>query len=156
MWKKVLVSDESTVQQLIVQRYPVWMAAGTRLEETCTTPPVKHPPMGRDVLQGDSCTLFLPPGTTMNGETYVNLLKSKLDLHTRVHNCDIFMHDCAPCHRSKAVKNFLEQNRIQKIGAAMKQSGFESYRKHVELYEDVSEKHPSVLMNFKQQLKTFG
>jgi len=92
----------------------------------------------------------------MNGETYVNLLKSKLDLHTRVHNCDNFMTDGAPCHRSKVVKNFLEQNRIQKIGVAMKQSGFESYRKYVELYEDVSEKHPSALMHLKQQLKQFG
>jgi len=66
-------------------------------------------------FRGTAGLYFLPPGITMNGEKYVNLLKSKLELHMRVHNCDIFMHDGAPCHRSKVVKNFLEQKRIQRL-----------------------------------------
>ena len=44
----------------------------------------------------------------MNGVKYVSLLKSKLELYMRVHNFDIFIHDGAPCHRSKVVKNLLE------------------------------------------------
>ena len=31
-----------------------------------------------------------------------------------VHNCLIFMHDGAPCHRSKVVKKFLEQKKKSK------------------------------------------
>ena len=27
-----------------------------------------------------------------------NLVKSKLEIHMTVHNCQIFMHDGAPCH----------------------------------------------------------
>jgi len=74
----------------------------------------------------------------MNGEKYVNLLKSKVELHMRVHNCDIFIHDGAPCHRSKVVKNFLQKKTYPKVGVARKRSGVESYRKLVELYEEGS------------------
>ena len=49
---------------------------------------------------------FLPPGTTMNGEKYVDFLNSKLELLMRTHSCEIFMHDGAPCHRSKVVKKW--------------------------------------------------
>jgi len=56
---------------------------------------------------------FLSPRTTMNGKKYVHLLKSKLEFHMRVHNCDIFMHNGASDHQSKVVKNFLRQNLIQ-------------------------------------------
>ena len=56
---------------------------------------------------------FLPPKKTMNEENYANLLKSKFELHISVHKCQIFMHDKASCHRSKMVKKFLEEKRIQ-------------------------------------------
>jgi len=59
-------------------------------------------------FRGTAGLYFLPPGTTMNGVKYVSLLKSKLELYMRVHNFDIFIHDGAPCHRSKVVKNLLE------------------------------------------------
>ena len=36
----------------------------------------------------------------LNGEKYVKVLQEKLQLHMTVHQCDIFMHDGAPCHRS--------------------------------------------------------
>ena len=51
----------------------------------------------------------------MNGEKYVNLLKSRLKLHMADHDCQIFMHDGAPCYRSKVVKNFLQQKSIQML-----------------------------------------
>ena len=56
---------------------------------------------------------FLPPETTINGEKYVDLFTSKLELCMRVHNCEIFMQDGVPCHRSKMVKKFLKRKRIQ-------------------------------------------
>ena len=48
----------------------------------------------------------------MNGPKYVQMLSEKLKLHLQVHNCQIFMQDCAPCHRSKVAKNFLDSNNI--------------------------------------------
>ena len=55
---------------------------------------------------------FLAPGTTMNGPKYVKLPKNKLLLHMTVHSITIFMHDGAPCHRSKIVKKFLGENHV--------------------------------------------
>ena len=56
---------------------------------------------------------FLPPGMTINGQKYVDLLKDKLELHMAIHKCKIFMQDGAPCHRSKIVTQFLKSKKIQ-------------------------------------------
>ena len=75
----------------------------------------------------------------------------------RVHNCDIFLHDGAPCHRSKVMKNFLEQNRIQRLerpGNSPDLNPIENLRNFMKT--KVSEKHPSSIDAFKQQLKKFG
>ena len=58
---------------------------------------------------------FLSPETTINGEKYVNLLRIKLELHIRVHNCEILIHGGASCYRSKVVKKFFEKKRIQML-----------------------------------------
>jgi len=100
---------------------------------------------------------FLPPAATMNGEKCVNLLKSKLELHMTDHNCDIFTNDGAPCYWSKAVKNFLEQKRIQRL--EFPRNSLDLHRienVHNFMTKSVSEKHLSTLMHSKQQLKKFG
>ena len=56
---------------------------------------------------------FLPSGTTINGEKYVQLLSDKLQLHMQVHRCNIFMQDGAPCHRSKLVTSFLKKKEVK-------------------------------------------
>ena len=48
----------------------------------------------------------------MNAPKYAELLKNKLLLHMTVHSTTIFMHYGAPCHRSKIVKKFLEENHV--------------------------------------------
>ena len=58
---------------------------------------------------------FLTPGTTMNGEKYVKILQEKLQLHMTVHQCDIFIHVRAPCHRSRVVKKFLWEKNIRQL-----------------------------------------
>ena len=76
---------------------------GAHLEKH-TAPTVKHPPSqmvwGAMSAAGTGGHYFLTPGATMNGEKYVKVLQEKLQLHMIVHQCDIFMHDGAPCHRS--------------------------------------------------------
>ena len=49
----------------------------------------------------------------MNGEKYVKVLQEILQLHMTAHQCDIFMDDGAPCHRSRVVKNFLGKKNIR-------------------------------------------
>ena len=135
MWKKVLFSDEFSVR-----RYWIWRLLENATRKSTTTPTVKHPPSqmiwGAMSSMGTNGLYFLPPGITMNGEKYVNLFKNKLERRTRVHNCKVFMHDDATCHRGKVVKKFLMQKRYPNVGVARKQSGFESDRKLVEPDEE--------------------
>ena len=42
----------------------------------------------------------------------MKLLKNKLLLHMAAHSTTIFMHNDAPCHRSKIVKNILGENHV--------------------------------------------
>ena len=48
----------------------------------------------------------------MNGERYLEILKNKVPTHMDIHQNDIFMHDGAPCHRSKLVKQWLPSQEI--------------------------------------------
>ena len=61
---------------------------------------------------GVAALSFLPPGTTRNGPKYVQMLSEKLKLSLQVYNCQIFMQNGVPCHRSKVAKNFLNSNNI--------------------------------------------
>ena len=104
------------MQQFPVRKYRVWKPVGSRYKEKYITTTVKHTPSqiiwGAIFFMETGRLYFLPPGTTINGEKYVNLLKSKHELHMRVHNCEISMHVGAQCHRTKVVKKFLKQKRI--------------------------------------------
>ena len=76
------------------------------------TPPKYHDLDGMSV-NGMARLFFLPPGMTINGQKYVDLLKDKLELHMAIHKCKIFMQDGAPCHCSKIVTQFLKSKKIQ-------------------------------------------
>ena len=90
----------------------------------------------------------------MSGQKYVNLLKSKLDLHTRVLSCEIFMHDGAPCHRSKVVKEFLEQKLIQMLEWPGNSLDLNPLKKLWNLMNNkVSEKHSSSLNALQTAIK---
>ena len=102
---KVLFLDESSVQQFSVRVQHVWQPSGQRYHEKYTVPPVKHPPSqkvwGAMLAAGTGGFYFLLlEQLNMNGEKYVKVLQEKLQLHMTVHQCDIFMHDGASCHRS--------------------------------------------------------
>ena len=115
-WGKVLFSDESTFQQFVVRKRHFRRPTGKRFDKRYTIATVKHPPSqmvwGAMSRNGIAALSFLPPGTTMNGPKYVQMLSEKLKLHLQVHNCQIFMQDGVPCHRSKVAKNFLDNNNI--------------------------------------------
>ena len=113
-WGKVLFSDKFTFQQFVVRHNHVRRPVGTRFDQKYTTAPMKHPPsqmiwgaMSKNETAG---LYFLATGTTINGLKYVKLLKNKLLLHMTDHNTTAFIHNGAPCHRSKLVKKNLEEN----------------------------------------------
>ena len=115
-WGKVLFSDESTFQEFVVRKRHVRRPTGKCFDERYTIPTVKQPPSqviwGALSKNGVATLSFVPPGTTINGPKYVQMLSEKLKLHLQVHNCQIFIQDGAPCHRSKFAKNFLDSNNI--------------------------------------------
>ena len=108
---KVLFSDESSVQQFSVRQ-----PSEEQYYEKYTVLTVKQPPSqmvwGAMSAAGTGKFYFLTPGTTINDEKYVKVLQEKLQLHMTVHQCDIFMHDGVPCHRSRVVKKFLGEKNI--------------------------------------------
>ena len=116
-WGKVMFSDESTLKQFVVRKRHVRPPRGTRLNEKYTISTMKHPPSqmiwGSISEHGVAGIFFLPPGTTINGPRYIELLAEKLKVHMAVHNYTIFMQDDAPCHRSKGAKTFLAENQIK-------------------------------------------
>jgi len=69
-----------------------------------------------------------------------------LELHMRVHNYNIFLHDSAPCHRSKVMTNFLEQKRIQRLEWPGNSLDLDPIKNLWNFMKNkVSEKHPSSL-----------
>ena len=68
-------------------------------------PTISHSPSqiiwGAMSINGTAPLYFLPAGVTMNGSPHVNLLREKLQLLMAVHQCSVFMHDGAPCHRPR-------------------------------------------------------
>ena len=116
-WSKVVFSDESTFQQFVVRKRHVRRPPGKRYNDKYTVSTIKHPPSqmiwGAMSQHGIGGLFFLPSGTTINGEKYVQLLSDNLQLHMQVHRCNIFMQDGAPCHRSKLVTNFLKKKKVK-------------------------------------------
>ena len=111
-WSKALFSDKSTFQQFVVRKRHLRRPSGKRYDDKYTVSTIKHPlrqiMWGAMSQHGIGGLFFLPHGTTMNGEKYVQLLSDKLQLHMQVHRCNILMQDGAPCHRSKLVTIFLK------------------------------------------------
>ena len=87
--------------------------AGERFNAKYNISTVKHPPnqmkWGAMSANGTAGIYFLKPYTTMNGAKYSELLRDKLPTHMSIDKSLIFMHDGAPCHRSKIVKKFLQK-----------------------------------------------
>jgi hypothetical protein len=51
--------------------------------------------------------LFLPKNTAMNGETYQKVLEDHLIPFMAFHRATHFLHDGAPCHTRKRIKQYL-------------------------------------------------
>ena len=121
MWSRVLFSDETIIKQFAnrgsakVRRPP-----GKRYDPRYIIPTVKHSNSvmiwGSFSMSGRGNLWFLPANTTMNASNYLQLLKDNLQPMMGVRETTIFMHDGAPCHQAKTVKNWLESENIEVLG----------------------------------------
>ena len=56
---------------------------------------------------------FLSKNVTIKDDNYIEVLKEHLLVFYDIRECDFFMHNGAPAHRSKGVKKFLTDNNIE-------------------------------------------
>ena len=104
-WSKVLFSDETNVYLFHSTAPYVRRPPSERYNKRYCVRTVKHPGYcmvwASFSARGRGNLYFLPQNTTMNGKTYLNMLKEKLEPMMDIHQCDLLQHDGAPCHRSK-------------------------------------------------------
>ena len=117
-WRKVMFSDESTFRMVRgasnVVRRPRRVS---RYEEKYTVKTVKHPDSvmvwgAFDGVYGRGGLYFLPKGQTMNGATYLNVLQEHMQQFYQQRQCDFFMQDGAPCHKTRTVTKWLSDNNM--------------------------------------------
>lgn len=114
-WATVMFSDESTFRCIRAIRSKVRRSKNTsRFDSRVTVKTVKHP----DSVMVWACfsgsvgrggIYFLPKNCTMNGERYQTVLEDHLIPFMEIHGATHFLQDGAPCHASKRIKNFLDQ-----------------------------------------------
>ena len=114
-----MFSDESNFQVFRVGSPMVRRPHDSnRFDPRFTVPTVKHPDsimvwgafsgeMGRAGLY------FLPKNKKMNSDQHVKVLEEHMLSMFHIHSCEVFMQDNAPCHKSKKVTNFLQQQKIE-------------------------------------------
>ena len=108
-WSKVLFSYKFTIQQFTQRKSTVCRSIGTQFNDCYTQAMVNSPCVmiwGAMSSNGTDGLLFLPIETTMNGIKYCKIL----EVHMAMYECNMFVHDGAPCHRSKLVSDFLKKN----------------------------------------------
>ena len=62
---------------------------------------------GAITVQGACNLWFVQRNTTINGETYITILKKEIRKHMRLRRTKIFQQNYAPPHRSKLAKQWL-------------------------------------------------
>jgi transposase len=117
-WKNVMFSDESTFRivnsRSVTVRRPKTM---NRYKSKFTIPTVKHAAgvMVWGCYSGEvgrGSLYFLPKNKTMNGERYKGVMEENLIPFMNYHRAKTFMHDGAPCHRSKKVTEVLKKEKF--------------------------------------------
>lgn len=117
-WSKVLFSDESTFRQFTsIKSFVRRPNKSNPNNKRFSIGTVKHSPQvmvwaafgyyGRGPLH------FIPSGEMMNSTRYRNILEQKLPTWMPLLQCEIFLHDSAPCHKAKLVTQWLNENRIE-------------------------------------------
>ena len=114
-----MFSDERTFR--LVRGIPKIVrrpSTASRFDPKFTDKTVKHPVsvMVWDAFSGNmghAGLYFLPENVIMKRSKYIHVLKDHMLAFWRIHQCDHFMHDRAPAHKSKSVSKFLTEHNIK-------------------------------------------
>lgn len=159
-WSRVMFSDEATICQFYSFTRHVRRPPGERNNERYLIPHVKNAPKvmiwGAICARGRSGLWFMPEGTTINGATYLEVLQDKLPQFMAIQGCDSFQQDGAPCHQTKAVKDWLQRSNINLVGPW---PGNSPDLNPIEncwavLKRKVAEKNPTSIASLKDAIKT--
>jgi len=117
-WSSVMFSDESTFKCIQMRHRSVRRPKGSSpFNSRYTVKTVKHPD-GVMVWgcfsgnKGSGGLYFLPKNVTMNADRYIEVLRDHLEVQFQIHQCQIFMHDSAPCHKARKVTKWLQDSNI--------------------------------------------
>jgi len=115
-----MFSDESTFSQFSNYTPRVRRPINQRYNSRYVVPTVKQAPTtmvwGCFSGKGRGAIWFMPKNTTINGAVYLSILQDKLIPHMNILNCEVFQHDCAPCHRTGTVSRWLESQGVEVLG----------------------------------------
>lgn len=114
-WQKVMFSSESTFT--LVRGSSKIIHHPNDVSRYNLRYTVKHPDsvMVWGAFSGNKSRgglYFLPKNVTMKGNNYIDVLRDHMLKFWDIHECDHFMHDGAPAHKSKEMKKFLYDNNI--------------------------------------------
>ena len=115
-----MFSDETQVPQFFAfcrhVRRPPTMNNSTRYIVPTVKNAAKEMVWGAICANGRCELWFMPEETSVNGTVYHNVLKEKLLIFMEINCCTHFQHDGAPCHQTKTVKKWLDNNGFQILG----------------------------------------
>lgn len=120
-WSKVIFSDESTFKTVSKDKRNVRRPVGAdRFDKKYTVKTVKFPAsvMVWGCFSGEKGTggvYFLDKNVTMNQNLYINVLNNHMLPFYEGHNSAMFLHDGAPCHRARSVKEWLALHNIEMV-----------------------------------------
>ena len=106
------------------------------------------------LVRGTAGLYFFQPVTTINGAKYLDLLRDKLEIHIMALDCNVFMHNGAPCHREKSGKNLLLENNtdiLDRPGNIPDQNSIENLW-HM-MKNEVANEHPTSIELLKTAIK---
>ena len=87
-WSEILFNDKSTIQQFAARKQNVCRRKG-RDTMRSTQLQLGNTPKSNDLgpmsCNGSADLYFLPPGRTINGKKYLELLKNKQKIHIDIH-----------------------------------------------------------------------
>ena len=117
-WSKVMWSDESLFK--VISARKCWVRRPkdvSRFHPRWCNRTIKHP--GQVMIWGAfsgaggrAGIAILPRNKTMDAIMYRNMPSRHLPNFMELHGSNLFMHDGAPCHRAKAVKEWLDKHNI--------------------------------------------
>lgn len=154
-WRRVLFSDETQIKQFQPHRALVRRPSNQRFNPRFTVLSVKKCPSimiwGSISAFGRGGIYFVQQGKTVNSAEYLKIIQEKVPQWMELHRCDVFQHDGAPCHQSRAVKSWLHCNNIEVLspwpGSSPDLNPIENC--WVKLKLAVSKSNPSSLIDLK-------